>query len=454
MHTALVVEDDQGSRNALGDLVRREGFDVALAENLAEARALLANARPDLILCDLMLPDGRGTDLLSEVAGTDAPEFILVTGNATIESAVEALRLGAHDYLTKPVDVSRLRSLLAGVRRTRRLRSEVQALRSRLREMGRFGPIVGSSPAMQKVYGLIEKVAPSEASVLVFGESGTGKELVARSIHDLSLRSTGPFMPVNCGAIPGSLMESELFGHEKGAFTGATGRKKGFFEVATGGTLFLDEITEMPPELQVKLLRVLEMREVLRVGGTEVVAVDVRIVASTNRNPEAAVEEGKLRQDLYYRLRGFPIELPPLRAREGDIGEIAEVVLAAINEQSGSSKRLSAAAIDVMKGYGWPGNVRELRNALQQAFLMADELIEPEHLPAELHSDAPRRQGPLVELRIGSSLADAEATLIEVTLENLGGDKKRAAEILGISLKTLYNKLKRKRGVSGEPVGA
>jgi DNA-binding NtrC family response regulator len=440
------VEDDHGSRVALGDLVRRDGFEVALAENLAEARALLETARPDLILCDLMLPDGRGTDLLSDVAGPDAPEFILVTGNATLESAVEALRLGAHDYLTKPVDVSRLRSLLAGVRRTRRLRSEVRALRTRLREMGRFGPIVGSSPAMQKVYSLIEKVAPSEVSVLVFGESGTGKELVARSVHDLSLRSSGPFMPVNCGAISASLMESELFGHEKGSFTGAAARKKGFFEVASGGTLFLDEITEMPPELQVKLLRVLEMHEVLRVGGTEAVPVDVRIVASTNRNPEAAVDEGKLRQDLYYRLRGFPIELPPLRAREGDVEEIAGVILDSMNEQSGSSKRLSAAAVDVMKRYGWPGNVRELRNALQQAFLMADDVIEPQHLPSELGPDAPRRRGPLVELRIGSSLADAEATLIAVTLDSVGGDKKRAAEILGISLKTLYNKLKRQQG--------
>jgi len=206
----------------------------------------------------------------------------------------------------------------------------------------------------------------------------------------------------------------------------------------------------MPPELQVKLLRVLEMREVLRVGGTEAVVVDVRIVASTNRNPEAAVEEGKLRQDLYYRLRGFPIELPPLRAREGDVEEIAGVILDAMNEQSGTAKRLSAAAIEVMSRFAWPGNVRELRNAMQQAFLMADELIEPEHLPEELRSDAPRRQGPLVELRIGTSLASAEATLIAVTLDDVGGDKKRAAEILGISLKTLYNKLKRKQDESDE----
>ncbi|MCM2317344.1 MAG: sigma-54 dependent transcriptional regulator, partial [Thermoanaerobaculia bacterium] len=375
MPTAIIVEDDHSSRAALGDLVRREGFEVALAASLTEARTLLQTEQPDVILCDLMLPDGRGTDLLSETRGPDSAEFILVTGNATLESAVEALRLGAHDYLTKPVDVSRLRSLLAGVRRTRRLRTEVRTLRSRLREMGRFGSLVGASAAMQKVYTLIEKVAPSEASVLIFGESGTGKELVARSIHDLSLRSGGPYMPINCGAISANLMESELFGHEKGAFTGAASRKKGLFEVASGGTLFLDEVTEMPPELQVKLLRVLETREVLHVGGTETVPVDVRIVASTNRVPELAVEEGKLRQDLYYRLRGFPIELPPLRARNGDIEEIASVVLEELNAQSQAEKRLSDDAIGAMKRYDWPGNVRELRNALQQAFLMADEII-------------------------------------------------------------------------------
>ncbi len=454
MPTALVVEDDHGSRVALGDLIRREGFEVALAESLGAARALLEKQSPDVILCDLMLPDGRGTDLLSEVRESDASEFILVTGNATVESAVEALRRGAHDYLTKPIDVARLRSLLAGVSRTRRLRREVKALRTRLREMGRFGPMVGSSAAMQKVYTLIEKVAPSEASVLVFGESGTGKELVARSVHDLSLRSAGPFMPVNCGAISASLMESELFGHEKGAFTGAAGRKKGFFEVASGGTLFLDEVTEMAPELQVKLLRVLETRELLRVGGTEPVTVDVRIVASTNRNPEAAVDEGKLRHDLYYRLRGFPIELPPLRAREGDIEEIARVVLDGMNAEKETPKRLSASAIAVMRRYGWPGNVRELRNALQQAFLMADDVIEPEHLPPEMNAGAPKRRGPLVEIRIGSSLAESENALIVATLDDVGGDKKRASEILGISLKTLYNKLKLQRAGADEPPGS
>lgn len=451
MPTALVVEDDHGSRVALGDLIRREGFEVALAESLGAARALLEKHSPDVILCDLMLPDGRGTDLLSEVRESDASEFILITGNATVESAVEALRRGAHDYLTKPIDVGRLRSLLAAVSRTRRLRREVKALRTRLREMGRFGPMVGSSAAMQKVYTLIEKVAPSEASVLVFGESGTGKELVARAVHDLSLRSAGPFMPVNCGAISASLMESELFGHEKGAFTGAAGRKKGFFEVANGGTLFLDEVTEMAPELQVKLLRVLETRELLRVGGTGPVAVDVRIVASTNRNPEAAVDEGKMRHDLYYRLRGFPIELPPLRAREEDIEEIARVVLEGMNAEKETPKRLSASAIAMMSRYGWPGNVRELRNALQQAFLMAEDVIEPEHLPAEMSANAPKRRGPLVEIRIGSSLADSENALIVATLDDVGGDKKRASEILGISLKTLYNKLKLQRTAADEP---
>ncbi|MBI2214736.1 MAG: sigma-54-dependent Fis family transcriptional regulator [Acidobacteria bacterium] len=444
MPIALVVEDDEASRMALGDLVRREGFDVGIAASLSEARALLESERPDVILCDLRLPDGLGTELLVDSAAVDGAEFILVTGNATVESAVEALRLGAHDYLTKPVDVARLRSLLAGVRRTRRLRSEVSSLRSQLREMGRFGPMVGASPAMQTVYTLVEKVAPSAASVLIFGESGTGKELVARSIHDLSARSSGPFVPINCGAISASLMESELFGHEKGSFTGAAARKKGLFEIASGGTLFLDEVTEMPPELQVKLLRALETGEFLRVGGTEAVTVDVRIVASTNRVPEDAVEEGKLRQDLYYRLRGFPIGLPPLRARDRDVEEIAAVVLEQLNADATNAKELTGEALEAMRRYSWPGNVRELRNAMQQAFLMAGERIDAEHLPSELRENAPRRRGTLVEIRIGTSLDDAERLLIDETLVEVGGDKKRAAEILGISLKTLYNKLKRK----------
>jgi two-component system, NtrC family, response regulator AtoC len=442
--TALVVEDDDSTRSAMGDLIRREGFEVALAASIGEARAALEKGSPDVILCDLMLPDGRGTDLLADRPEPGASEFILVTGNATVESAVAALRLGAHDYMTKPVDVSRLRSLLAGVRRTRELRREVRALRRRLRDMGRFGAMVGGSAAMQQVYTLIEKVAPSEASVLVFGESGTGKELVARSIHDLSLRSSGPWVPINCGAISANLMESELFGHEKGAFTGAATRKKGLFEVAGGGTLFLDEVTEMPVELQVKLLRALETREFMHVGGTEPVSVDVRIVASTNRNPEIAVEEGKLRPDLYYRLRGFPIEIPPLRARDGDVEEIARAVLEELNAGAEAPKSLSEDAIAAMMRFDWPGNVRELRNALQHAFLLAEETIEVEHLPAELRSGAPKRRGSLVEIRLGSSLAEAEDVLIEATLDDVGGDKKRAAEILGISLKTLYNKLKRR----------
>ncbi|MGE0521242.1 MAG: sigma-54-dependent transcriptional regulator, partial [Candidatus Binatia bacterium] len=285
MRNALVVEDDRNSLAALRELVEREGFSVSGATSLSEARQVLANDPPALVLTDLVLPDGSGLELLEEAGGA---QVVLITGHASVDTAVEALRRGAADYLTKPLNIARLKAILANVARTSALQTEIGALRGELRKLGRFGPLVGSSAAMGRVYDLIAKVAPTDATVCIIGESGTGKEVVAQAVHQLSRRRAKPFVPVNCGAVAATLIESTLFGHEKGSFTGAERQHRGVFEQAAGGTLFLDEVTEMPPELQVRLLRALETGSVVRVGAEEPIAVDVRVVVATNRVPEQA----------------------------------------------------------------------------------------------------------------------------------------------------------------------
>ncbi len=437
---ALVVDDDVHSLAALAELVEAEGFDTATADSLAQARQRLEQQVPDVVLSDLMLPDGRGTVLLEELLGEPTVEVILITGKATVETAVEALRLGAFDYLTKPIDLGRLKTLLARVKDTRELKQEVSSLRAELRDLGRFGPMVGTAPTMQRVYDLIDKVAPTEATAFLVGESGTGKELAAETIHRLSKRRKGPYLPLNCGAISPTLIESELFGHEKGSFTGAQRQHRGYFERASGGTLFLDEITEMPIELQVKLLRVLETGRIMRVGGDREVEVDVRVIAATNRAPEEAVKDGKLREDLFYRLKVFPIPLPPLREREGDIETLAQFFLHNLNKREGSNKRFDVATMERLRSHHWPGNVRELQNVVQRAFILGDQEIAPDCLPAELGGEAPL-SGPHLHLKVGTSLEDAERRLILATLDQNEGDKKVTAEVLGISLKTLYNRL-------------
>ncbi len=312
---------------------------------------------------------------------------------------------------------------------------------------------------MQRVYDLIGKVAPTDATVLVVGESGTGKELVAETIHELSRRKRGPFLAINCGAVSPTLIESELFGHERGSFTGATQRHRGHFERASGGTLFLDEITEMPIELQVKLLRVLETGMVMRIGGDEPLPTDVRVVAATNRSPQQAVADGRLREDLYYRLNVFPISLPPLREREGDVTLLAQHFLATLNEAEGTRKRLGAATLERLERSDWPGNVRELKNAVQRAFIMAEGEINAGCLPDDLGVPVVAATVPVdgasPALAVGTSLGEAERQLIEATLEHYKGDKKKTAEVLGISLKTLYNRLNQYRGspISGSVAG-
>ena len=439
--SALIIDDDENFRVSLELLVQREGFKTRAAGSLSEARERLAEETPDVFLVDLALPDGDGLAWLREEPAASTAEVIVITGSTSIDTAVDALRGGALDYLTKPIDRARLRGALVNVARTRSLKQEVGSLRGELRDLGRFGHMVGRSKPMLDVYDLVARVAPTDATVLIIGESGTGKELVAETLHRTSARKDAMMLPVNCGAVSPNLIESELFGHERGSFTGADRKRKGYFERTNGGTLFLDEITEMPNELQVKLLRVLETGKIVRVGGNEPIEVDVRLIAATNREPGEAVKAGKLREDLYYRLNVFPIALPPLRARPGDIDLLAEHFLAQLNREAGTAKVWTRAALERLRRNGWTGNVRELRNVVQRAFILAEEEITSELLP--LPEDAPiERSGvPVLSVRVGTSIEEAERRLILATLELTDGDKKKAAELLRISVKTLYSRL-------------
>jgi DNA-binding NtrC family response regulator len=447
--TALIIDDDADSLEALTALVGEAGYKVRGARNLEEARKLIDCGPVALALLDLELPDGSGLELLEPLEQIHGAEVVIVTGHGAVDSAVTAFRSGVVDYLTKPLDLGRLRMLLAKAQRTADLRHQIQELRRELRLLGRFGSMVGVSAGMQEVYDLLQRVAPTDATVLLLGETGTGKELAAQTVHTLSRRAAQPFIDVNCGALPPSLIEAELFGHEKGSFTGALRSRAGIFERADHGTLLLDEITEMPPELQVKLLRVLETSRLRRVGGDQDIEVDVRIVAATNRDPETAVREGKLREDLMYRLSVFPIRIPPLRERGRDAELIATHFLDELNRQRDTVKRFAPATLALISAYSWPGNVRELRNAVDRAHILCPgNLITPEHLPVTLPPEAaPGRpagetRSEVLEIAPGMSVAEAEQKLIMATLQQVGGDKRAAARILGISLKTLYTRLR------------
>lgn len=448
MSRALLVDDDASSLAVMKELVELEGFTVDAAASVKDARQLLQRHVPDVLITDLKLPDGSGIDLLKDADDLVATDVVLITGHSSVDTAVEAFRLGVTDYLTKPVDIQRLKVILGHVARAGALKGEIASLRSELRKLGRFGSMVGVSPAMNAVYDLIAKVAPTDATVLITGESGTGKDLIAQTIHQLSARRNKPMLPLNCAAVSPNLIESELFGHERGSFTGADRTHKGHFERASGGTLFLDEIVEMPFELQAKLLRVLETSTLMRIGGDTPIEVDTRIVAATNRDPRQAVKDGKLREDLLFRLNVFPIHAPALRERGDDIQLLAEHTLQELSEAEGKRVRLSRAALDRLRAYEWPGNVRELKNTLHRAFILADEEIGLECLPEQIRglspapapvSTAPATDG--IHVPIGSSVADAERRLIMATLDRLEGNKRETAKILGISLKTLYNRL-------------
>jgi DNA-binding NtrC family response regulator len=447
----LIVEDDPATRSGLAELVQAWGFNTDEAPDGEEGLRRVTTFRPAIIVSDLVMPRMGGLELLRALKDQLSDiTFILLTAQGTVESAVEAIKEGAYDYLSKPVDPQRLQILLQkSVERQETLR-EVRHLRRQLREVGTFGRIVGNSAGIRSVYRVIEQAAPTAASVLISGESGTGKELIAQTIHELSPRSSFPFVAINCAAIPETLLESEIFGHEKGAFTGAHDRRTGVFELAHRGTLFLDEIAEMMPATQVKLLRVLQERTFRRLGGRQEQSVDVRVIAATNQNPLDAVRSGKLREDLYYRLNVFAIELPPLRERREDIPLLIQQFLNEFNRANGKNIRaVDQDAMYILEHYPWPGNIRELRNVIERATILADvDFIEARHLPPALVSRG-EESLPTLTLSPGTTVDEAERRLILLTLEHTRNNKTRAAEILGISLKTLHNKLNRMKEESG-----
>jgi DNA-binding NtrC family response regulator len=443
----LIVDDEEPARQGLTALLARWGYDVDEAGDGQEALAKAAAGLPSVVLSDLVMPKMDGLELLRALK-TDVPfaSVILLTGQGSIDTAVTAMREGAYDYLTKPVDVARLRLLIPKAAERGEALREVALLRRRLSQVWGMGRLVGTSAGMQEVYRLIEVAAPTTAPVLISGESGTGKELVARTLHDLSPRAKGPFVAVNCAAIPETLLESEIFGHEKGAFTGALERRPGCFELAHEGTIFLDEIAEMNPGTQAKFLRILQDGTVRRLGGRTEIKVDVRVLAATNKDPVKAIQEGSFREDLYYRLNVVSLVMPPLRDRRDDIPALVQAFMEEFNARY--DKHIRALDESVLSGLvakSWPGNVRELRNTLERAIIVCEnDTILPKHIPPSpsLRVADPGDGPDSVSFRVGTSLEDAEKALILKTLAANGNNKTRAADVLGISLKTLHNKLK------------
>jgi len=443
----LVVEDNAAERTGLTELVRSWGFQAEDAIDGEDALQKITTFRPSIIVSDLVMPRMGGLELLKAVQDELSDlHVIILTAQGTVESAVEATQSGAYYYYTKPVDPRKLRITLERiVERIKTLR-ENKKLRRQLHEQGTFGRMIGNTPGIRAVYRTIEQAAPTNASVLISGESGTGKELVAQTVHDLSPRASHPYVAINCAAIPETLLESEIFGHEKGAFTGAMERRVGCFELAHHGTLFLDEIAEMVPATQVKLLRVLQERTFRRLGGRQELQVDVRIIAATNQDAREAVQKGNLREDLFYRLNVFAIHIPPLRDRREDIPLLVQAFVKEFAERNSKNvKGVDQVAMRILEQHTWPGNIRELRNAIERATILAEgELIEPKHLPGLLveRGDA---AVPTVTLTPGVTVEEAERRLILATLEHTLNNKTRAAEMLGISLKTLHNKLNKLR---------
>jgi two-component system, NtrC family, response regulator AtoC len=446
MTDVLIVDDDSAFGPELANYVRQEGYSARTASTLQDARLMLAEELPELLLVDLQLPDGSGLDLIKEIPN-GGTQVVVLTGYPTVDTAVKGLRANVADYLTKPIDMDEFRDCLIRVCGSpRRVYDVTQP------ERRRFRAFVGNSGAMRRVYSMIGKVARTDATVLICGESGTGKELVAQAIHALSERAHGPFLALNCGAVPQDLIGNELFGHDRGGFTGASRQHKGYFERAQGGTLLLDEITEMPLELQVNLLRVLETSRLTRIGGEKEIEIDVRLVGATNRDPRQAVAEGELREDLFYRLQVFPIELPPLRARPEDIELLVAHFLDRLNAKANTKKRVTRDALACLSQYAWPGNVRELKNMLHRIFILAERdiniglLRQMPEFEKSARGNAYEESGRAINgngALNATPLEDAERQLIMDTLTDCNGDKKLAAQSLGISLKTLYNKLKR-----------
>ena len=439
----LVVDDEEAMRTVLESRLTAWGLVVQTAADLASVDEQLSLSEPQVIISDVMLPDGSGVDLLDRLSERSMTiPVVLITAHGTVDLAVEAMKRGALDFLTKPLDYERVRHALEAARaelRSRRRRLDIESEESRQQ----LGDLVGRSRPMRELFAIISEISGTNASVLLTGESGTGKELAARTIHALSRRHDQSFVAINSAAIPKELMESEIFGHERGAFTGASGMRRGCFELADGGTLFLDEIAEMPFELQPKLLRVLEDGKVRRVGAAREIAVDVRLIAATNRPPAKAIDSGQLREDLYYRLNVFELELPPLRDRREDVPLLLERFLEQLNQHHDTRvSGVSGETLDRLATYDWPGNVRELRNVIERAVILTKKGdIGLSHLPASL--GGPRGVETVESGRPpGTTIAEAERSLILQTLDETGNNKAEAARRLGIDVKTIRNKLK------------
>jgi two-component system NtrC family response regulator/two-component system response regulator HydG len=446
----VIADDEEAARTSLGQILTEDGYEVALAADGDEALRLVAEESPDILLTDLRMPGLDGHELLSRVRqGFPDVSVVIMTAHGTIRSAVAALREGAEDYLTKPIDVDELEHLIHRILKRNKLLAEARLLRERLDEKYRYENIIGRSPEMMEVFRLIEQVAPTQASILITGESGTGKEIVAQAIHQRSPRRDAPFIKVSCAALPETLLESELFGHERGAFTGALSRRAGRFEAAAGGTVFLDEVGDIPMGMQVKLLRFLQDHQFERIGGNRTLTVDVRIVAATHRDLPAYIREGKFREDLYYRLNVIEIPLPPLRKRQQDIPLLVDFFVKKFSAENGKELLgVSEETLGAIVAHAWPGNVRELEHAVERAVILSREaVLEPGLFPSLPHSAPPARR-PKEPLVPGASLEEIEKDAIMRTLESVGGSTARAAAILKISSRTVQYKIRNYRAES------
>jgi DNA-binding NtrC family response regulator len=439
--TVLVVDDEKNIREGLGEYLRLDGYDVSLASDGKEGLAEVESGAVDLVITDLRMPALSGGELLKQISSRyPSIPVIVLTGHGTVEDAVDAMRNGAYDFITKPVNLEHLSLLVKRALERKELARRNDELMREIENQKRVSSIVGRSPSIQRIFELVRKVAPTKASVLITGESGVGKELVADALHNLSPRADKPFIKLHCAALAESLLESELFGHEKGSFTGAQARKKGRFELANEGTLFLDEIGEINQNVQIKILRVLQEKKFERVGGEDSLEVDVRVIAATNRDLKEEIQKGTFREDLYYRLNVVNIHVPPLRERKDDIPLLAQAFLQEFAGDNGKPiEGFDPKARAAIYAYPWPGNVRELRNCIESAVVMAaNKLIGLDDLPPGLRKSADES---VVRIPIGSSISDAERILIRDTLAAQGGNKSRTAEILGIGRKTLYQKI-------------
>jgi DNA-binding NtrC family response regulator len=437
----LVVDDEVGARTALADMLRDEGFEVEMAADAFKALGKYQDFAPHVVVTDLQMPGMNGIDLMNKIRSTEDPAAVIVmTAFGDVGTAVEAMHAGAADYLTKPLNFDELLVVVKKVISTQELMRETRQLRQRVRDRVAPHNIIGTAPPMQRVFEIIDQVAPSKATVLITGESGTGKELVANAVHQRSPRASGPFVKLHCAALAESLLESELFGHEKGSFTGAMARKDGRFSLADGGTLFLDEIGEISPAIQVKLLRFLQEHEFERVGGTQTIRVDVRIIAATNRNLLEEIAKGRFREDLYYRLNVVSLEMPPLRERRSDIPALVKFFIERYAKDNGKAiEGCAPEALELLMNYSWPGNVRELENAIERAVVLSPGgSIEVKHLPPAIKPMAAPTGLPMIP---GATMAEVERYMILETLKATGGSTSRAAEMLGISARTIQYRL-------------